>query len=100
MKGSDINYNAATKHLEKLGVQIFLDHKVENIENADVVVVSSAINSENPEVKAAHDNLIPVLRRAQMLGELMRLQHGIAIAGTHGKTTTTSLIASILTGAD
>lgn len=94
--GSDIHENAVTRHLAQLGASITLGHAAENIRNCDVVVVSSAIVSENPEVKAAQEQRIPVVPRAEMLAELMRFRYGIAVAGTHGKTTTTSLVASVL----
>ena len=94
--GSDLNENAATRRLSELGVQVFLGHAPENVGNADAIVVSTAVQADNPEVTAARSRAIPVVPRAIMLAELMRLRQGIAIAGTHGKTTTTSLIASIL----
>ncbi|MEI8054885.1 MAG: UDP-N-acetylmuramate--L-alanine ligase [bacterium] len=94
--GSDQNSNISTKRLASLGAIIFQSHNAENICGADAVVVSSAIDATNPEVQAAHIAHLPILPRAQMLAELMRFHYGIAIAGTHGKTTTTSLIASIL----
>lgn len=94
--GSDKNANASTKRLSSLGATIFQGHTATNISGADAVVVSSAIDSTNPEVQAALEARLPILPRAQMLAELMRFHHGIAIAGTHGKTTTTSLVASIL----
>ena len=94
--GSDLNENAATRRLRELGVQVFLGHAPENVGNADAIVVSTAVQADNPEVTAARARAIPVVPRAIMLAELMRLRQGIAIAGTHGKTTTTSLIASIL----
>ncbi len=96
ISGSDLHDNAMTQRLRNLGVQIMQGHDAEHIRNADVVVQSSAIAEENPEISAAHQARIPVVPRAVMLGELMRFQHGIAVAGTHGKTTTTSLIASLL----
>ncbi len=96
VSGSDLGSNAATKRLESLGARIVLGHVGENIQDADVVVVSTAVKSDNPEVRAARELQIPVVLRAMMLAELMRLKQGIAVAGTHGKTTTTSLIASIL----
>ena len=96
VSGSDLGSNAATKRLESLGARIVLGHVEENIQDADVVVVSTAVKSNNPEVRAARERQIPVVLRAMMLAELMRLKQGIAVAGTHGKTTTTSLIASIL----
>ncbi len=98
--GSDISENHTIEYLQEMGVQFFLGHHAANVANADIVVVSTAIAKDNPEVVAAHKKHIPVLRRAEMLGELMRLQYGIAVAGTHGKTTTTSLIASVLSEAD
>ncbi|ODN43060.1 UDP-N-acetylmuramate--L-alanine ligase [Piscirickettsia litoralis] len=94
--GSDIVENTLTQRLSMLGVEIFLGHRASNVEGADVVVVSSAVAEDNPEVVLAHQLHIPVVGRAQMLAELMRFSQGVAIAGTHGKTTTTSLIASIL----
>lgn len=95
VSGSDIAPNPVVDRLAALGARIVIGHKAENIEGASVVVVSSAIKTDNPEVAAAIEHRIPVVRRAEMLAELMRFRHGIAIAGTHGKTTTTSLIASI-----
>lgn len=94
--GSDLLSNATTKRLESFGVTVFKGHQEDHVRDADVVVVSSAVNEENPEVKAARAKNIPVVPRALMLAELMRFRQGIAVAGTHGKTTTTSLIASIL----
>lgn len=94
--GSDIADSKAVERLRKLGAQIEIGHRAENIQGADVVVTSSAIDTMNPEIKSAIEQRIPVVRRAEMLGELMRYRHGIAVAGTHGKTTTTSLIASVL----
>ena len=94
--GSDMSRNALVERLEKLGARIFTEHHADNVAGVDVVVVSSAIAADNPEVVAARDGRIPVIRRAEMLGELMRFKQGIAIAGTHGKTTTTSLVASLL----
>lgn len=99
ISGSDIKPSAITERLESLGVDVFFGHSSDNILNADVVVVSSAIDSENPELKAAHKLLIPVITRAQMLGEIMRFRYSIAVSGTHGKTTTTSLISTILSQA-
>lgn len=96
VQGSDLNEGAVTKRLQSLGAKIMLGHAASHVKDADVVVVSSAIPTTNPEVVAAHENRIPVVRRAEMLGELMRFRHAIAVAGTHGKTTTTSLIASVL----
>jgi len=94
--GSDIRSGATTERLEQLGARIFIGHHANNVTQASVVVVSSAVKADNPELVAAHDLRIPVVPRAEMLGELMRYRHGIAVAGTHGKTTTTSLIATIL----
>lgn len=100
ISGSDIAENANTARLRELGACIKLGHSEEHVETANVVVVSSAINIENAELRAAKERLIPVVRRAEMLAELMRFRHGIAVAGTHGKTTTTSLIASIFAAAE
>jgi len=96
VSGSDSAENANTKRLAELGIQVALGHAAAHVVGADVVVISSAVNNTNPEVQAARAAKIPVIPRAEMLAELMRLQHGIAIAGTHGKTTTTSLVASVL----
>lgn len=95
ISGSDIGENQVVKRLTALGASIVIGHHADNIKEASVIVVSTAINSENPELVAAKELRIPVVRRAEMLAELMRFRHGIAIAGTHGKTTTTSLISSI-----
>ena len=97
--GSDIADGAVTQHLAQAGAKIFIGHAAENVAGASVVVVSSAIHEDNPELVAAKQNRIPVIQRAQMLAELMRFRHGIAIAGTHGKTTTTAMIAMIYTQA-
>ncbi len=94
--GTDLKLTSVTERLRSLGARIAEGHAAENLGEADVVVVSSAVASDNPEVVAAHARRIPVVRRAEMLAELMRFRYGIAIAGTHGKTTTTSLIASVL----
>jgi UDP-N-acetylmuramate--alanine ligase len=96
VSGSDLAANAATERLTGLGAKVLLGHKAENAASADAVVVSSAVKPDNPEVSAARTRRIPVVPRALMLAELMRLKQGIAVAGTHGKTTTTSLIASVL----
>ena len=96
VRGSDLKRTAVTERLASLGAEICEGHAVDNLEAADVVVVSSAVAADNPEIQAAHARRIPVIKRAEMLGELMRFRFGIAIAGTHGKTTTTSLIASVL----
>ncbi len=96
VQGSDLKESRITRRLAAQGAQIFLGHHTDNIKKADVVVVSSAIDSGNPEADAARKQRIPVVRRAEMLAELMRFRYGIAVSGTHGKTTTTSLIASVL----
>lgn len=96
VSGSDLAVNTTTKRLVDFGATVYQGHVSENLGDADVVVVSSAVNEENPEIKAARAKNIPVVPRALMLAELMRFRQGIAVAGTHGKTTTTSLIASIL----
>jgi UDP-N-acetylmuramate--alanine ligase len=96
ISGSDIAENTLTKRLKDLGASVYYEHQAQNIEGADVIVRSSAISFENIELASAQKKNIPIVPRAEMLGELMRFQHGIAIAGTHGKTTTTSLIACIL----
>ena len=93
--GSDLRTSAVTDRLAKKGVEIFVGHAQENIGGADVVVSSSAVDESNPEVMAARERRVPVVPRAEMLAELMRYRHGIAVAGTHGKTTTTSLIAAV-----
>jgi len=98
VSGSDQSKSSVTDHLESLGAEIQFNHKAENVIGKHVVVVSSAIRNDNPEVKAAKEEMIPVIPRAEMLAELMRMKHGIAIAGTHGKTTTTSLVATVLAG--
>jgi UDP-N-acetylmuramate--alanine ligase len=96
ISGSDLRQSAVTQHLINMGAKVFLGHASENIEGVDVVVVSTAIDQSNPEIKNAVEKRIPIVRRAEMLAELMRFRHGIAVAGTHGKTTTTSLVTSIL----
>lgn len=100
VSGSDLMKNAVTQRLAKLGIKVYAGHASEQIAGADVVVTSTAVKPDNPEVIAAKNKNIPVVPRAMMLAELLRLRSGIAIAGTHGKTTTTSLIASILAAAD
>ena len=96
VQGSDMRANAVTARLAKMGVRIFIGHAAAQIEGADVVVVSTAVAADNPELTAAQAVRIPIVRRAEMLAELMRFRQGIAVAGTHGKTTTTSLVASVL----
>ncbi len=99
VSGSDTKPSPITERLQNLGATIHEGHKASNVEGAHVVVTSSAIKSENPEVVEAHKRKIPVIPRAEMLAELMRLKYGIAVAGAHGKTTTTSMVASVLTAA-
>lgn len=94
--GSDLQKNTMTRHLTSQGIRIYIGHTAENVYGCDVVVISSAVKADNPEVQAAREQRIPVIPRAEMLGELMRFRQGIAIAGTHGKTTTTSLVTSML----
>ena len=96
VSGSDLSEGNATRRLAGLGAQVRIGHAAENVSDADVVVISSAVKADNPEVLAARGRLVPVVPRAMMLAELMRLKKGIAVAGTHGKTTTTSLVASVL----
>ena len=94
--GSDVQESSVVDRLRGIGITVCIGHQASNVDRADVVVVSSAINADNPELVAARQRRIPIVPRAEMLAELMRYRHGIAVAGTHGKTTTTSLIASIL----
>ncbi|MDO4904234.1 MAG: UDP-N-acetylmuramate--L-alanine ligase [Lautropia sp.] len=96
VSGSDLNRSAVLDRLEKLGASVFVGHRAEHVEQADCVVVSTAVRADNPEVRRARARRVPVVPRALMLAELMKLKQGVAIAGTHGKTTTTSLVASIL----
>ncbi|MDM1757658.1 MULTISPECIES: UDP-N-acetylmuramate--L-alanine ligase [Acinetobacter] len=96
VSGSDIKASKTTAQLEENGIKVYIGHAAQNIQGANVLVVSTAIDPENLEVKEAIENRIPVVRRAEMLGELMRYRHGIAVAGTHGKTTTTSLVTCML----
>ena len=96
VSGSDLRHSPTTERLAKLGAQIFIGHGETNVQGAEVVVTSSAISGENPEVAEARRLHLPVIQRAEMLAELMRLKYGIAIAGMHGKTTTTSMVASVL----
>ena len=93
--GSDLANNRMTDHLKTIGVDVTFAHVAENIEGADVVVYSSAVSNQNPELVAAREARIPTVPRAEMLVELMRFRRGIAVAGTHGKTTTTSVVASM-----
>jgi len=99
VSGSDTKLSTITERLQDLGATIFEGHKAENVAGAHVVVISSAVKPDNPEVTEAHKRKIPVIPRAEMLAELMRLKYGIAVAGAHGKTTTTSMVASILAAA-
>lgn len=94
--GSDVGEGVTVSRLRAMGITVYVGHRTEHIEGADVVVRSSAVKPDNPEITAAHARMIPVIPRAAMLAELMRFRHGIAIAGTHGKTTTTSLVSSLL----
>lgn len=96
VSGSDLQASDTTRRLEELGGRIFIGHEATNIGEAQVVVISSAVSSQNPEVVAAKTKQIPVIPRAEMLAELMRLKFGVAIAGAHGKTTTTSMVANVL----
>ncbi len=98
VSGSDLTKTHVTDHLTKMGAEIRYEHHAKNIDGCQVVVISSAVKTYNVEVLAAKDQMIPVIPRAEMLAELMRMKYGIAIAGTHGKTTTTSLVATVLTG--
>jgi UDP-N-acetylmuramate--alanine ligase len=98
VSGSDLKSSAVTQRLAGLGAAVFEGHRAENIAGAEVVVTSSAIAAENPEVVEAHKLHVPVIQRAEMLAELMRLKYGIAVAGMHGKTTTTSMVAAVLAG--
>ena len=100
ISGSDIKASATTARLEKLGTRIFIGHHSENVTNVDVVVTSTAVDENNPEIIAARAAHVPIVRRAEMLAELMRYRHGVAVAGTHGKTTTTSLLASVFAEGD
>ena len=96
VSGSDMKTSSVVERLRQCGVFVAIGHAEANVESADVVVVSSAIDETNPEIRWAHEHRVPVVRRAEMLAELMRFRHGIAVAGTHGKTTTTSLTATLL----
>ncbi|MHC4429531.1 MAG: Mur ligase domain-containing protein, partial [Planctomycetota bacterium] len=97
VSGSDLAANAATRHLGELGARIHRGHRPEHVHGADAVVISSAVGEDNPEVVEARKLRIPVIPRAEMLAELMRLKYGVAVAGAHGKTTTTAMIAEVLT---
>ena len=99
VQGSDIAENANVKRLRELGISVSIGHTEENLGDAIVVVISSAVKNDNPEVTAARAALVPVVRRAEMLGELMRLKWGVAVGGTHGKTTTTSMLAALFDAA-
>ena len=99
VSGSDTKPSTITERLQDLGAAIFDEHRTENVEGAHVVVISSAVKADNPEIAEAHKRKIPVIPRAEMLAELMRLKYGIAVAGAHGKTTTTSMVAAILAAA-
>src|SRR5215475_10232972 len=94
--GSDLRRNDAVERLEQLGAKVFIGHDAAHVEGAHVVVYSSAVSRDNPELRVARQRAIPVIPRAEMLAELMRLKYGIAVAGTHGKTTTTSMIGAVL----
>ena len=96
VQGSDVAEGGNTRRLVELGVAVMIGHKAENVGAAEVVVVSSAIKLDNPEIADARARRIPIVRRAEMLGELMRLKWSIAVGGTHGKTTTTSMVAAML----
>ncbi len=99
ISGSDLGESTVTRRLVALGAQVFVGHDAAHIDGADAIVTSTAVKEDNPEVVAAHAKLVPVVPRAVMLAELMRMKKGVAIAGTHGKTTTTSLVASVLAAA-
>ncbi len=100
VQGSDMSDNANVKRLRDMGINVAIGHNEANVGQAQVIVISSAVKDDNPEVMMARNKLIPVVRRAEMLGELMRLKWSIAVGGTHGKTTTTSLVAAMLEAAD
>ena len=99
VQGSDISDSANVRRLKEAGIPIAIGHDAANVANAQVVVVSTAVKKDNPEVMAARAKLVPVVRRAEMLAELMRLRWAVAVGGTHGKTTTTSLVACVLEAA-
>ncbi len=96
VKGSDLRESETTKRLVAMGIKVYIGHRQENIEGAHVVVISSAVSADNPEVVSAKRMSVPVIPRAEMLAELARLKYSILVAGSHGKTTTTSLIATVL----
>jgi UDP-N-acetylmuramate--alanine ligase len=96
VSGSDLRESATTRQLQSMGIRVLLGHDARHVNGSDVIVISSAVPDDNPEVRAARSQRIPVVPRAEMLAEIMRFRHGIAVAGTHGKTTTTSLVASLL----
>ncbi len=96
IRGSDLTPSSVTEYLESLGVAVYEEHSADNLQDADLVVISSAVGDDNPEVAAARSRGIPVIKRAEMLGELMRLKQSIGVSGTHGKTTTTSMIGRVL----
>ena len=96
VQGSDASENANVKRLRDKGAKVFIGHSADHLGNAEVVVVSTAIRRDNPELAGARERRIPVVRRAEMLAELMRLRQCVAVAGTHGKTTTTSMVATLL----
>ncbi len=96
VSGSDLSMTEVTRHLETLGATVYQGHDPENLKDVDVLVYSSAVQMDNPEVIAANERMIPTIRRAEMLAEVMRLHHGIAVAGTHGKTSTTSMLGMVL----
>ena len=96
VKGSDLKESETTRRLETMGIRVYIGHRAENIENAHVVVISSAVSGDNPEVVAAKRLSVPVIPRAEMLAELARLKYSILVAGSHGKTTTTSLVSTVL----
>ena len=100
VSGSDINESSVIERLRGLGIDVQIGHRAAHVSGADVLVVSSAVNEANPEIKAAREQRIPVVPRAEMLAELMRYRFSIAVAGTHGKTTTTSMIASVMAAAN
>ena len=96
VQGSDAKASANTERLEKLGAKIFIGHEGTQVEGASAIVYSTAVKQDNPEMQAARERRLPLVRRAEMLAELMRLQFSVAVGGTHGKTTTTSMIAALL----